>query len=109
MLQFLKGVFNIIIHRKSTRPIVITSLEVNANVLGGVGIALDDIIPAHGGHQVCKIFVTVILDEEVINNKDKGDDMCLVVEIILDKSQFDISCSSQAFDNVIVSKFTGLF
>ena len=87
MIQFLKGLFNVSIHRKNTGPIVRIAFKVDANALGGIGIAHDSVMLLHGSYQVCKIFVPVVLDEEVIYDKGKGDATCLVVEIALNKSQ----------------------
>lgn len=50
----------------------------------------------------------VTLDEEIINNKGKGNCTRFVVEITFNKSQLDVTRCGQAFHDVIMSNFTGL-
>ena len=56
-----------------------------------------------------KVFVTVVFDKEIVNNKGEGDVVGLVEEITFNKGQFFIACSGQTSDDVVVSNFSSLF
>ena len=56
-----------------------------------------------------KVFVPVVFDEEIVDNKGEGDVAGLVEEITFDEGRFFIACSGQTSDDVVVSNFSSLF
>ena len=88
MLKFAKCLLDVAVHGKDAGAIIVVPFKVDANVLFCLCITLDGIMLAHGCQQMFKVFVLVIFDDKIINNKGEGDVLGLVKEITFDEVRF---------------------